>query len=382
MLTVLQPTSHKSKSTLYFIQYFRGIAALLVVLWHGSIFLGPYGDGIGGILFSPGGSMGVDLFFIISGFIMVYATTLLAGGKRDAIEFFVNRFTRIVPVYFIFTIATFFIENQTNNNSQSVSRLVKSLLFIPDGGGFGPVYGWPTVVVGWTLNYEVYFYIVFGISLLLGKLRWLFLFSSILSAIYILPMLAGRTINPLIGSSYEFSITYLNLITNPIILLFLIGVVIGIIYNTKITINKSLAIILMLVSLSMVVTQYSLHYNTEHGYDNWGITLIPMVLCFAIASKTVQIPKISILKFLGDISYSLYLTHPMMMGFHQFIMKKIGLSGYTYGFVGLFIFTVVSIIFAAMVNKAIERYLSDKIKERMKGYFLGEMISASVPKRA
>lgn len=362
---ITKSTSHKPKNTLYFIQYFRGIAALMVVLWHGSIFLGPYGEGIGGILFAPGGTMGVDLFFIISGFIMVYTTTRIYGGKRDTIEFFINRFSRIVPVYLICTIATFLIENHIGNASQSVSRLIKSLLFIPDGGGFGPVYGWPTLVVGWTLNYEVYFYIVFGISLLFGRFRWAFLFLSILSIIYILPLIAGRKINQLIFSSYDFQITYLNLATNPIILLFIIGVIIGMIYNSKIKINKNISIALMIISLSLVITQYSLHYNTDHGYNNWGITLIPLVLCFAIASKSVSIPKISSLKFLGDISYSLYLIHPLVITFNTKIMILIGLGEYKKGVISILVFVLISFITSIFINLFIERSLSNKIKKIM-----------------
>lgn len=90
-----------STAPLEFVQAFRGIAALLVVLWHASIFLGPYGTGLGGRLFGSGGSMGVDLFFLISGFIMVHTTRGSDGSWRDAAVFAIKRAARIWPVWIV-----------------------------------------------------------------------------------------------------------------------------------------------------------------------------------------------------------------------------------------------------------------------------------------
>ena len=63
------------RSSLRSIQYLRGFAALMVVPYYGSRFISPYGMGMGDVLYGPAGMMGVVLFFIVSGFIMVYTTT-------------------------------------------------------------------------------------------------------------------------------------------------------------------------------------------------------------------------------------------------------------------------------------------------------------------
>lgn len=73
------------------VQAHRGIAALAVVLWHASRYLGPYGSGIGGTLFAPGAAMGVDLFFLISGFIMFHTTRHGDGSWRDVADFAIKR---------------------------------------------------------------------------------------------------------------------------------------------------------------------------------------------------------------------------------------------------------------------------------------------------
>src|SRR5580698_6702501 len=71
--------SEHSSAKIDAIQAMRGIAALVVVCWHASRYFAPYGSGWSGGLLSPGGPMGVDLFFLISGFIMVVTTRTSEG---------------------------------------------------------------------------------------------------------------------------------------------------------------------------------------------------------------------------------------------------------------------------------------------------------------
>jgi len=86
-----------TKPNMNFIQGFRGLAALLVVLWHASRYLGPYGTGLGGKLFLPAGTMGVDLFFIISGFIMFHTTRDSDGSAQYCVAFLIKRFPASFP---------------------------------------------------------------------------------------------------------------------------------------------------------------------------------------------------------------------------------------------------------------------------------------------
>src|SRR4051812_46155076 len=76
------------------IQVLRGIAALTVLLWHASRYFSPYGTGWAAQAFQPGGNMGVDLFFLISGFIMVVTTRDCDGTPSYAATFMVKRLAR------------------------------------------------------------------------------------------------------------------------------------------------------------------------------------------------------------------------------------------------------------------------------------------------
>src|ERR1041384_8332317 len=88
-----------------FIQALRGVAAMVVVLFHGrGVITGPAYLDLGDRLFGCG-AIGVDLFFVISGFIMVHATWKLDGSGRSVAQFLVKRLTRIWPVYVVATFA-------------------------------------------------------------------------------------------------------------------------------------------------------------------------------------------------------------------------------------------------------------------------------------
>lgn len=134
------------------IQLLRAVAAIAVVTQHVPIPI--FGDGL----------WGVDLFFVISGFIMCHATA------RSGRNFFLKRIIRIVPLYWLGTLFIYALAltlpQLLNTTTANPVDLLKSLLFIPFIKGGIPV---PIVFQGWTLNYEMFFYGLFWISLLVSR---------------------------------------------------------------------------------------------------------------------------------------------------------------------------------------------------------------------
>ncbi|OTA19619.1 acyltransferase [Xenorhabdus beddingii] len=105
------------------------------------------------------GHWGVDVFFIISGFVM------MASTKNSGENFFIKRIIRVAPIYWLFTLGVFMIAliapKLLNNTTPDFINLFKSILFIPfDKNGIGH---FPILFVGWTLNYEMFFYFLFFI---------------------------------------------------------------------------------------------------------------------------------------------------------------------------------------------------------------------------
>lgn len=361
------------KHDIGFIQDLRGIAAISIVLYHASNFLGPYGTGIGGILFGPSGSMGVALFFIISGFIMVCATNSTDSSIESSASFLVRRFSRVFPPYavatILFVVASILLSKP---NSYSLAHIVSSLAFIPYGPGLPPDYGWPALNVGWTLNYEMYFYIVFGISLLFGRAKWLFLFLWFASTVFFIPYFTGRALTLSSLSNYEYGINYMNLVTNPVVLMFLSGVVIALAYKSRISFGGSSLRLGALVSFSVFLWQYMSQFRNGHGPAEWGLSLIPLVFVLAMCSKSFVVPSFSVTTYLGRISYSLYLIHPMVLMVYKEFMRRAGLGDVAYGFAGMALIVSLSIALAHLFNIYIEVALSDKFKSslfRLSGVF-------------
>ncbi|WP_422047400.1 acyltransferase family protein [Rosenbergiella collisarenosi] len=130
----------------------RGIAVIAVVLYHYSWFVHPLE-----LSFLRRGYIGVDIFFIISGFLACYTTKNYGLSIKSAIKYLCLRLVRVYPAYFIVTIIVFSINNIFSLSSYEFSALAKSLLFMPQSRLNPPSYGEPILNVGWTLNYEFFF---------------------------------------------------------------------------------------------------------------------------------------------------------------------------------------------------------------------------------
>lgn len=135
------------------IQLLRGVAAMMVVVFHLVVTMQPFGLDGSQVSFLQGG---VDIFFVISGFIMVYVSRERGRSGR---QFMSDRIVRIVPIYWLLTLLAYFVGAA---GARPVNDLLRSLAFIPNGPP--PLFN-PLIDGGWTLNLEMYFYLVFASSL-------------------------------------------------------------------------------------------------------------------------------------------------------------------------------------------------------------------------
>jgi len=171
------------KNTLVSIQGLRCIAASCVVIAHCIINLYEKGAVLHGVYLEFAitiGGVGVNIFFTISGFIMVYNSFHSFGSSDAATDFFSRRLLRIVPLYLIAT-SFQFLNKFGTSPIYDVKHLIYSIFFIPyigEGGNFRPVLG-----VGWTLNLEMFFYLIFAMSLLVPRALGFTLSILILSSL-------------------------------------------------------------------------------------------------------------------------------------------------------------------------------------------------------
>jgi exopolysaccharide production protein ExoZ len=181
------------------IQALRAFAALNVVIFHTLGVASMKGYETVLFKFLEGwGSNGVDIFFVISGFVMVYIQT---KNPKSVFEFLKNRIKRIVPLYWsltaFLTIIYYFFSTKFSIQHSLNSFLFASRLFGKD---------LPLISQGWTLEYEMFFYLVFGISII-AKRHNTALISSILLILlvafgFIAPIVIEFTFGMLVGYLY------------------------------------------------------------------------------------------------------------------------------------------------------------------------------------
>lgn len=352
-----------AQSKLAWIQSLRGIAVFLVVLTHARYgFLDTPTWPLAETLLRPG-AFGVDLFFVISGFIMVHTTRRSDGSARYALDFLIKRFARIWPLYAVATLAWLLATYGNLDflaNAQVLRNLALSLSFQPVDPN-APMYFGATLPLGWTLNFEMYFYLVFAAGLLLGRWRWLFLLAWVLLSVIALPAFT-RSLTFDVMSNFGFSIAYLNLVTNPIVLEFFAGALIGWCFNQDWFRVQSAAVCRHILFLSIAIVAWYVYsgLGSFHGPRQWGWAAALLVLGMALASKTVAIAPPPVLIWLGTISYSLYLTHTTVQLVAGLQVERLG--GDTHGWMHIVLTTALAISVAALVHHYLEEKMSLRVR--------------------
>ena len=300
------------------IQYLRALAALMVVAHHiFSTNLVDY-DGKTGWL-----AGGVDIFFVISGFIMVQST----GGRDYApAQFYLRRIIRIVPIYWIATLAVMW------NTEWDWLNAVKSLFFIPyvDPQTQSLM---PILQPGWTLNYEMFFYLIFGMSLLLREKIRVFAVAACLMML----VLVGIVFQPAGASGFY---------THPILLEFLLGMLIA-------RFGIKLPILFAPIALLAIP-----HLWDAVEFRSLTLGLPAAIIVASLLSVERQIPKVPFLMRLGDASYSIYLFHLGALGLVAAVAGSYPMSPVLVLFAGL--------IMAALVGLSIHHYLEMPINNVLK----------------
>lgn len=309
------------------IQLLRGLAALMVVIGHNRGFWGEIDSGSFFDHLTSNAVFGVEIFFVISGFIITYSTREMnASSLRSTVSFLIKRFFRIYPLYFIIlTIYILFFAYDFNHNhfvgyELSLQSIVKSYLFIPlDTNNTPPYYGWGTIIVSWTLGYEIYFYTVFGLALTISTKYRSIISSVLLIAIYlILSIYYGNSFS-LDAHSFLISKTgFINnygFIGNPIVFDFILGMIIAELYLKKrqLFLNNNTISYLAIPVLTMCFLLWLCGSFWGQGLTRSGLIAFFMVLSMIVIDTRFNVNYSKAMITLGTCSYSLYLIHIPIM---------------------------------------------------------------------
>ncbi|MEJ0077354.1 MAG: acyltransferase [Alphaproteobacteria bacterium] len=278
--------------TVVAIQYLRAVAAGLIAFQHAM------GVPVFVHYTAHFGTVGVDLFFVISGFIM-WTTT--ARRERGPVQFWLARIVRIVPLYWIFTTLYVAAALITPESFYVVhleaAHIVKSYLFVPathpNLGLIAPVY-----TLGWTLNYEMFFYLLFGFCLFVPWPRTRF---ALFATAFLLLVAGGLVFQP--GGA--IARTY----TDPILLEFLAGVMLAILAPVLMRCGTVAGLLLVVAAILWVAVVYGYGFVPERIVSH-GIPAVTAVAGALMIEPAARARPSRLWLMLGDASYSIYLAHP------------------------------------------------------------------------
>ncbi|MEI6428212.1 MAG: acyltransferase [Pseudanabaena sp. ELA607] len=349
-MTLKETTStlkNKFTNKLNSLQILRALAAILVLLVHGTgvvkqVFNETYLN-----QYFVMGNCGVDVFFVLSGFIIFYTNYKLIGNPASFWGFIKKRFIRIYPIYWIVTLAILpaylFFRSLGQGDELSVNVLIPSFLLIPG-------YRSPILVSGWTLIHELLFYLLFSTIILFKPKVYKTIILGWIISIVILFFINFFTIN------VELNNRYLLLLTHPQNMEFLMGcvaawIVVKVknksflkhhIYYVKLSVILSILLIILsgftpLINLDLfnlrtgihvlfyglsatilVISLALLDLRKQNHHDN--VIATP----FSIDYLTKHITSFMIL--LGEASYSIYLLHGLALSCLSKIMAALKLD--------------------------------------------------------
>jgi exopolysaccharide production protein ExoZ len=359
------------------IQILRAVAAILVVIghaFHDSSYIAQYTErpAIDLPFFEWG--FGIDIFFVVSGFIMTYTTADTFGCPGAAPTFLKRRFIRIAPMYWLMTTGLIGVAivapSFLNVPIENLRSIITSYLFIPDIRGNGEVR--PILATGWTLNYEMFFYAIFACCLTLPRRRgvlWLCGFFVALSAIGGIARLPG---------------VVLPFWANSIVLEFVLGVLIGLASRARFTLSARGGWLLTAVAIVLAVSLGPL-WGWNHALPQFvcgGIPAALLVLAAALAPSLSPGRVVTFLVTLGDASYSLYLTHPFVV--RPLRNVWIGLDGGRLP-LGLYVTVCVAVAVAAsvvifqLIEKPLTSWFQQRLRHHAQRQFISTPTAAAVP---
>lgn len=288
------------------IQILRAVAALLVVFCHGAAEIGTNSPALWPSVWhtiNNKGLFGVDIFFVVSGFVMMHIIFGQPPGGASAARFIGERAVRVVPLYWLTTLLSVAIgvlaPALKHKHAFSAPYVLRSLLFTPS---INPATGAPEPVLGlgWTLNYEMFFYAIIALILLLGVRR---VFPALL-VVFVSLVVFGAWFQPddIIVKSW----------THSIILEFLYGALLA---QLRLS-GWRIGALAQCVFVSAGVGGWLLLDLPAAGHFDlrgivWGLSAAAIFCGFVMGRSQIAWPKGFTL--IGDASYSLYLTHLFVM---------------------------------------------------------------------
>ncbi|MFL6604077.1 MAG: acyltransferase family protein [Steroidobacteraceae bacterium] len=355
----------ESARQLVSLQYLRAVAALLVVFLHATIQVNN--------LRAPNtsawlevGKCGVDIFFVLSGFVM-WAST---AGRSGVLEFLRRRLVRIVPLYWIVTLAAAgvaLVAPQLLNSTRfDLHHVLASLFFIPwrnpvvpfePGADLTEVLK-PLITPGWTLNFEMFFYAQFALALLVPQRLRVAALVLIITGVYV------------VFSSVSATADVFTFYGSTLVFEFLAGSVLaaGIGAARAPASGAGTGALPVAVPVAVLLAAFAVLILDDAWFTDkvraaaLGIPAVVLVGAAVAVERAGRLPFLRLLDELGNASYSIYITHIFSVAGMRIVPRALGLDPLV---LGRPFFIVACVVLAASVGLAVHLFLEKPLIRRL-----------------
>lgn len=337
----------------------RAVAALLVTVAH-AVEEAKYFFGFAPPFDTVSFGKGVDLFFVISGFIIFYSSRSLFGRPGAIGTFAYNRLSRVVPLYYLFTtlmvLVVVFLPSGVKEARFDIGQIVTSYGFIPFERYDGRIA--PILSLGWTLNYEVFFYVLFSLVMWLPGRKAAAACIAMLTTLAIIGAFVPRE-----------AAAPVRFWTDNIILEFAMGIGIAVAYDAW---GKRFARSIWIAAVPAVIGFAGLYVlNLEHPPIDLPRFLSAGVPAALILGSAVLLLPASIeaaaprwMVALGDSSYSLYLSHRFVQRPIQIFVTQLSAGSAVSGIVYVVLAVSVAVAAGHAIYLMLERPLLLRLRRR------------------
>jgi exopolysaccharide production protein ExoZ len=323
------------------LQAIRALSAILIVGHHVALYLNDSSIPIlNKILFK--GWVGVDIFFVLSGFLLFFTSYKNIGQKDRCKEFLFKRLSRIYPVYWIILTAVLIIWPSYFGGRYMIMDIIKSYLLVPQEQ-------LPILGVAWFLSYIIFAYFVFAI---------LIYFKKKTSYTVILAWVVGVLLN-------SFGLLPVNLYVDFIFsshfIEIIAGCIVAVIFIKRPVKKPILSIfmgsIIFLGIYYLIIDGYIIRNSTESMFlFSLAVGLIILGCVSYELSHDIAFPKSVIA--LGDASYTIYLTHFSLLSFTDILNNKLGFHSIVELSFHIFVLILLGTVFYYQVEKRVTKSIN------------------------
>lgn len=293
------------------------------------------------------GGFGVDLFFVISGFIMYHVSAGKFGQPGAAREFLIRRLVRIAPLYYLATVlmllAGLAIAGSVSIADPNPLHIAASFAFLPFPNDLGQAV--PVLKLGWTLNFEAYFYAMFALALMFNRRVGLCVLAAALTFMVVLAQVLA---DPPVAIAFW---------GQSLVFEFLGGIGVAMLYKRGVRVSAVSAWLLIAAGLALLI---GLRLAGMFPYLPRAIFAgVPAwLIVFAVVAAPFDARQTALKNWLiagGEASYAIYVIHPFGIRAGALIWRSLGLTVSPWVYIALLMTVVIAA--AVAVNVLVERPL-------------------------